>query len=158
MSNQRKSIPSSPSPVRTPPDHQLTTGSSTIHSSSFQSLSSYDGDSEDRGGVAGPYRHEKASPKEKAHSSNYLDPDSSSAGHGHPPHSQQTRQLYVLKTPNNSSRCHRSYSWGDTDKVTLLVDGKRFTISPNLLIKHPNTMLGRYIHVVWSKSMASRLQ
>lgn len=29
------------------------------------------------------------------------------------------------------------------DKVTLLVAGKRFTVSPSLFTKHPETMLGR---------------
>ena len=29
------------------------------------------------------------------------------------------------------------------DKVTLLVDGKRFVVSPSLFTKYPNTMLGR---------------
>ena len=29
------------------------------------------------------------------------------------------------------------------DKVTLLVDGKRFIVSPALFTKYPNTMLGR---------------
>ena len=29
------------------------------------------------------------------------------------------------------------------DKITLLVDGKRFVVSPNLFTKYPNTMLGR---------------
>ncbi len=35
--------------------------------------------------------------------------------------------------------------WGDRDKVVLLVDEKRFSICPNLLIRQPNTMLGRYV-------------
>lgn len=38
---------------------------------------------------------------------------------------------------------HHGFGWGEKDKVTLLVDGKRFIINPNLLVKHPNTMLGR---------------
>lgn len=53
--------------------------------------------------------------------------------HGHSPHHQ-----------------HGPPSWGDKEKVTLLVDGKRFSMNPNLLVKHSNTMLGRYgrkIHV-----------
>ena len=29
------------------------------------------------------------------------------------------------------------------EKVTLLVDGKRFTVNPAIFVKHPNTMLGR---------------
>ena len=27
--------------------------------------------------------------------------------------------------------------------ITLVVDGKRFTVNPSLFTKHPNTMLGR---------------
>ena len=34
---------------------------------------------------------------------------------------------------------------GNDDKtITLLVDGKRFSVSPSLFMRHPNTMLGRY--------------
>ena len=60
-------------------------------------------------------------------------------------HSHNSRQLQNTKTSINSSHLthrHRS-NWGDSDKVALLVDGKRFIINPNLLMKHPNTMLGR---------------
>ena len=34
------------------------------------------------------------------------------------------------------------------DVMTLIVDGKRFSVSPSLFTRHPNTMLGRY----WSFS------
>lgn len=56
-----------------------------------------------------------------------------------PIHSQHHR-FHGLKSTSCTSHRHRSI---DNDKVTLLVDGKRFIISPNLLTKHPNTMLGR---------------
>lgn len=42
---------------------------------------------------------------------------------------------------------HSAVTWGDKDKVVFLVDGKRFTFPPALLIKQPNTMLGRYVVV-----------
>ena len=42
---------------------------------------------------------------------------------------------------------HHGFGWGEKDKVILLVDGKRFIINPNLLVKHPNTMLGRCVCV-----------
>ncbi len=57
-------------------------------------------------------------------------------------HHISSRQLYNTKSNHVLNR-HRGSSWGENDKVTLLVDGKRFIISPTLLIKHPNTMLGR---------------
>lgn len=56
----------------------------------------------------------------------------------HLPHSQHIRQVHSTK-----SNRHRGCIWGENEKVTLVVDSKRFIISPNLLIKHPNTMLGR---------------
>ncbi len=64
---------------------------------------------------------------------------------GQPPYSQHIRQVHVIKPASNSphTRHHRGCNWTDSDKVALLVDGKRFIISPSLLIKHPNTMLGR---------------
>lgn len=40
---------------------------------------------------------------------------------------------------------HHGFGWGDKEKVILSVDGKRFSINPNLLVKHPNTMLGRSV-------------
>ena len=42
---------------------------------------------------------------------------------------------------------HHGFGWGEKDKVVLLVDGKRFNINPNFLVKHPNTMLGRFVAV-----------
>lgn len=46
---------------------------------------------------------------------------------------------------HRSHHQHHGFGWGEKDKVTLLVDGKRFIINPNLLTKHPNTMLGRCV-------------
>ena len=48
---------------------------------------------------------------------------------------------------NRSHHHHHGLGWGEKDKVILLVDGKRFSINPNLLVKHPNTMLGRFVTV-----------
>ena len=48
-------------------------------------------------------------------------------------------------TYHRSHHQHHGFGWGEKDKVTLLVDGKRFIINPNLLTKHPNTMLGRCV-------------
>ena len=54
----------------------------------------------------------------------------------------------VTHTYNRSHHQHHSFGWGEKEKVTLLVDGKRFIINPNLLVKHPNTMLGRCVCVL----------
>lgn len=52
----------------------------------------------------------------------------------------------VSVRPSLAGSGHHGHStprvWGD--KVTLLVDGKRFVVNPALFISHPNTMLGRW--------------
>lgn len=123
-------------PIRSPPDHQLSSSNSHI-----QKSLSYEGDSEEETVDEIP-RHERFLTSESKGCSPLSRPQSDCfLAHGHLPHSQHTRVMKSL-TSNNSVRHHR-YSWSDSDKVTLLVDGKRFIINPNLLIKHPNTMLGR---------------
>ena len=41
------------------------------------------------------------------------------------------------------SHCHHKTNWVAGEKVTLLVEGKRFSVSPLLFTKQSNTMLGR---------------
>ena len=53
----------------------------------------------------------------------------------------------VSHTYHRSHHQHHGFGWGEKEKVALLVDGKRFIINPNLLVKHPNTMLGRCVCV-----------
>ena len=100
---------------------------------------SYEGDSEE-GTMEEFHRQKKIPSMERSYcSSSSVDFDSTV---GHLPHSQHIR--HVKSTSNSPhTRHHRGCNWSDSDKVALLVDGKRFIISPCLLIKHPNTMLGR---------------
>lgn len=52
-----------------------------------------------------------------------------------------------LSLAGSSHQTHRGPPvWGD--KVTLLVDGKRFVVNPALFISHPNTMLGRWVESI----------
>lgn len=52
-----------------------------------------------------------------------------------------------LSLAGSSHQNHRGPPvWGD--KVTLLVDGKRFVVNPALFISHPNTMLGRWVESI----------
>lgn len=113
--------------VRTPPDHQLnSTGRSNVTSSTQtdQSSQSYGGDSEED---SRERRHEK-----------------SCSSMDHVPQQQHIRHVIKpLVMNSHHNRHYRGCVWGESEKVTLLVDDKRFMINPNLLIKHPNTMLGR---------------
>lgn len=43
--------------------------------------------------------------------------------------------------------------WGE--KVVLLVDGKRFTMNPKLFMSHPNTMLGRWVHIQYRQRLCT---
>ena len=53
--------------------------------------------------------------------------------------------LKLQVKPSSYSNRRRISLWGESEKVVLLVDGKRFMISPHLLMSHPNTMLGRSV-------------
>lgn len=50
-------------------------------------------------------------------------------------------------SPSSSTGSSRStkYSEYGGDVVTVLVDGRRFTVNKSLFTKYPNTMLGRYV-------------
>jgi hypothetical protein len=122
-------------PARTPLDHQISTAGrcNVSLARTDPNPTCYEGDSEEgnTGGDCGP-----AEESNKLHV--HLSVDSTPCVlHSHP-HSKQSRL-------HTTGRYHRGCIWGDGEKVTLLVDGKRFIISPTLLIKHPNTMLGRYV-------------
>lgn len=136
-SNNGNAGGNSPQPPRSPSDHKLS-GRTCAEASS-----SYEGDSEEESKevLTELHRHQqKVLSKDITYSSSSgMEFDSTLS---HPPHSQHVRQVHVIK-PVSNSRHHRGCSWSDSDKVALLVDGKRFIISPSLLIKHPNTMLGR---------------
>lgn len=118
--------------VRTPPDHLLNSNSRSNITSCSQTHPNpqcYEGDSEDR--------------EERSYTYPVIDSVSCI-----PPSQQHTAQLHISKSsamnsPHTTNRHHRGCNWGDGEKITLLVDSKRFTINPNLLTKHPNTMLGR---------------
>ena len=64
--------------------------------------------------------------------------------------SQGHNERTVISSSHSYHRPHQhhhqhGFGWGERDKIILLVDGKRFTVNPNLLVKHPNTMLGRCV-------------
>ena len=58
-------------------------------------------------------------------------------------HSERSMSSVSHTCHHRAHHHHHGFGWGEKDKVTLLVDGKRFIINPNMLTKHPNTMLGR---------------
>ena len=115
--------------TRTPHDHQISTGRGSASRAGADLSPNYEGDCEEACGE-----------KENSTSLGHLAMDSLSCV----AHSQQhTRQPHISKSPHTMNRHYRGCIWGDGEKVTLLVDSKRFIISPILLTKHPNTMLGR---------------
>ena len=81
---------------------------------------------------------------DSSHGSNST--SSSPVGHCH-----HSRQLHTTKSCTGNihvtNRHRGGLNWNDGDKITLLVDGKRFMINPSLIIKHPNTMLGRLVRL-----------
>lgn len=60
-------------------------------------------------------------------------------------HSERSMSSVSHSYYHRAHHQHHGFGWGEKDKVTLLVDGKRFIINPNMLTKHPNTMLGRCV-------------
>lgn len=122
--------------TRTPSDRQLTTvGRCNVsYSRADQSPTCYEGDSED--GIKGQGGDYEQSENSTSLSHPAVDSASSIL-------QQPTRQLHMSMNLPHTNRQLRGCNWGDGEKVTLLVDSKRFTISPNLLAKYPNTMLGR---------------
>ena len=48
-----------------------------------------------------------------------------------------------VHSSGSHSSGHSSHRSNLGEKVTLLVDGKRFNVNPHLFTRHPNTMLGR---------------
>lgn len=121
--------------TRTPHDHQISTAGrcsvSRVGADVSPTCYEYEGDCEEACG------------EEDSTSFSHPVVDSLSGAHSQ---QQHARQPHVSKSPHTTNRHHRGYIWGDGEKVTLLVDNKRFIISPNLLTKHPNTMLGRWEH------------
>ena len=61
----------------------------------------------------------------------------------HQSHHHHSRPGVSLHHGHSIHHQHGPPTWGEKEKVALLVDGKRFSVSPHLLTKQPNTMLGR---------------
>ncbi len=76
--------------------------------------------------------------------------DASSEDHRGPSEQLADNQYSYEVCERPKQRSYKGpHSWGDRDKVTLLVDGKRFNICPLLLTKQPNTMLGRFVRSLY---------
>lgn len=56
-----------------------------------------------------------------------------------------SRRLTFLPPSSSIGGRSTKYSEYGGDSVTVLVDGRRFTVNKSLFTKHPNTMLGRSV-------------